>query len=520
MEDTKPKLRLSTPASNVGYAFARVLTSRQFATALLAAVLLSEFGVLFLTASSKRFKYDELLTFHVSSLQPFSLLWRALQTGVDGMTAGYYVIIRLGRMLPDDPFVTLRLPSILGYLMTLLGSDWFVSKRLPLSAGLAAVLLITLSPFRECALEARSYSLLVGCLAIAAVCWQRIGERRFMTALFALFLALAVSSHHLAVVTIFCFGIAELAWTLLSRRIRWRVWGACLLAAAPFFMSLPLLLHFRDVFGKHFWSLPSWSMTYLTYGDYLGLDATLALVLILFFVLMAGGSLMRGIRQPRDGIGFTLPEIVLVSGFLLYPALLVVLTKLLGSGYTSRYGWPGILGLVFGSLYLLQNIWRRPLSVYLLAALLIAFAVQGIGNFRMPRNADTARADQRWVRLAALSRSEPGVPVAIGNPMRYLEADEYAPPELRDRLRMVVDSDIATSLGWSDTPDKTNSLLAQFIPLRVESLAKFQLAHPKFILYSGGDWLTQYLVENRYHLFLLATENDGSALYVAERSER
>ncbi len=75
-------------------------------------------------------------------------------------------------------------------------------------------------------------------------------------------------------------------------------------------------------------------------------------------------------------------------------------------------------------------------------------------------------------------------------------------------------------MGWSDTPDKTNSLLAQFIPLRIESLTKFQLAHPKFILYSGGDWLTQYLVENRYHLFLLATENDGSALYVAERSER
>src|SRR5271167_829888 len=144
MEDVKAKLELSS----AGYACARVMTSPRVASALLVTVLVSEFSVLFLRASRKLFWYDELFTFHVSKLHPFSLILGALRAGVAPMPPGYYVMVRLGGMLPGDPLVTFRLPSIFGYLLTLLGIYWFVRKRLPLSAGLAAVVLITLSPFR------------------------------------------------------------------------------------------------------------------------------------------------------------------------------------------------------------------------------------------------------------------------------------------------------------------------------------------------------------------------------------
>ena len=521
MEDVKSKLKVSALADRAGHACARVMTSPRFASALLVTILVSEFSILFLNASRKPFWYDELLTFHVSSLQPFSSFWRALKAGVDGMPPGYYVLIRVARILPANPHVTLRLPSILGYLLSLLGVYWFARKRLPAIAGLIAVVLITLSPFRSYALEARSYSLLVGFLAISAVLWQRIDEKRFMTPLFAVFITLAASCHPLAVVTLSSFGAAELTWTLLSRRIRWRVWAACLLATSPFFISLPILLHYRNVFGKTFWSRPSWSMAVRTYGAYMGLDDKLAFVLILFFGLVVGDSLLRMMGQPREGMReheFAPPEIILVSGFLFYPALLVVLTRLLGSGYTPRYGWPVILGLVLGSSYLVRTIWLKPSPAYLLVALLIAFAVQGGKEFRTLYKASPTRVDERWTRLAELSSTEPSIPVVIGDPRAYLEAAQYSPPELGDRLVEVVDADIATRLVKSDTPDKTNRLLAQFIPLHVEDLAAFQAAHQKFILRSGGDfdWFTQYLVEGRYHLRLLSKDADNS-LYLAER---
>src|SRR5262249_26331675 len=167
----------------------------QFAPALLATVLVWEFGVLLFEASRKRFWYDELLTFNVSSLEPFSFFWRALKAGVDGMPPTYYLLVRISRMIPGHPQVTLRLPSIVGYLMTLAGVYWFARKKLPAIAGLVAALVITLSPFREFAIEARSYSLVVGFLVISAVLWQRIDTARFMTPLFAIFLTLAVSCH-------------------------------------------------------------------------------------------------------------------------------------------------------------------------------------------------------------------------------------------------------------------------------------------------------------------------------------
>jgi hypothetical protein len=212
------------------------------------------------------------------------------------------------------------------------------------------------------------------------------------------------------------------------------------------------------------------------------------------------------------------PEIILVSGFLFHPALLVVLTKLLGGGYVYSYGSPAILGLVLGSAYLVRTIWLKPSSAYLLVALLIAFAVQGGSKFWELYKATPTRVDERWTRLAELSRSEPSIPVVIGSPLAYLEAAQYSPRELRDRLVDVADTDISTRLTGADTPDKTNRLLAQFIPLHVEDLAAFQAANQKFILHSGGsfDWFTQYLVERRYHLRLLFSDA-GSSIYVAER---
>ncbi|MBV8894530.1 MAG: hypothetical protein JO266_21570, partial [Acidobacteria bacterium] len=192
---------------------------------------------------------------------------------------------------------------------------------------------------------------------------------------------------------------------------------------------------------------------------------------------------------------FSPPEIILVTGFLFYPAFLVVLTKLVGSaGYHPRYGLPGILGLVLGSVYLVRTTWFKSSYAYLLAALLFGFAIQGHKDFRMLK-ADSTKVDERWTRLAELSRSEPSLPVVVADPLAFLEATEYAPPELRDRLVQVADP-------------KAHPLPTQFIPSHTEDLATFQATHQNFIFRSGGsfDWLTQYLLAGGYHLSLLSRD--------------
>jgi hypothetical protein len=75
----------------------------QVASTLFVVVLVWEFDVLFFEASKTLFWYDDLLTFGVSILQPFSFFWRALKAGVCGMPVGYYLLVRVARILHGDP---------------------------------------------------------------------------------------------------------------------------------------------------------------------------------------------------------------------------------------------------------------------------------------------------------------------------------------------------------------------------------------------------------------------------------
>jgi Dolichyl-phosphate-mannose-protein mannosyltransferase len=515
-------LKPSPLAVRARYVFDQVRTSARFTSALLLTILILELAILFLRASRKPFFYDELVTLHVSKLHPFSVLYKALLLGVDGMTPGYYALARLASRLPGDPQITLRLPSILGYILTLLGVYWFARRRMPAIAGLVAVFLITLSPFREISLHARCYSLLVGFLSISAAIWQRIDQKRFMTPLFALFLTLAVSSHHFAVAAISAFGAAELTWTILSYRIRWRVWLCYMLAFCPLLWDLPLILHFRELVGNHFWSPTRWSMAFTTYAECIGINWKLALALVVFFGMTIGQFLLRILVRLREQIlepDFWLPEIVLVGGLLFYPALLVAITKLVGnSGYTPRYGLPAILGLVLGSVYLARAIWLKSCSIYVLVALLIVFALNEIADLHILYKTRSTRLNERWTNLVGPSHDKDRVPIVIADGMRYIEAATYAPAELRDRLVTVVDEHTAARLiGW-DTVDQENLILAKFVPLRVKELAPFLAANPRFLLYSGGDadWFTEYLVHSKYDLSLLLIDSGGS-LYIVER---
>src|SRR6516225_6847798 len=58
-------------------------------------ILATECILLLLQARNRPLWYDELLTYHVSSLQPFSLLYQALDAGVDTMPPAYHMVVRL-----------------------------------------------------------------------------------------------------------------------------------------------------------------------------------------------------------------------------------------------------------------------------------------------------------------------------------------------------------------------------------------------------------------------------------------
>jgi hypothetical protein len=486
--------------------------------AILIVVLGWESAVLYFQALGRVFWYDEMLTLNVSSLKPFSTLWAALRAGVDGMPVGYYLVVQLARRLPVDPHVALRLPSILGYILTLVGVYFFTRRRFSGVAALASVLFISLSPFRIYALEGRSYALLVGFLAIAACLWQRVGAWRLATPIFALFLTMAVACHHLAVVSISCFLLGELLWAFQSGRIRWGVCAACLVATVPFLINLPLLMHFKSVFGKHFWHPSSWSEMTATYGGYLGLTGFIATGLVAFLGIALGNSILEALRSPGGQLRdcFSPSEMMLIIGLLFYPAALAALTKIMGSGYVARYGWPVILGITLGLVHLFRP--SRLSSIMLLTALAATFFLQS--NFERKFVFKTARAGEEgvWNRLAEFSRDEPGIPIAVGG-FDFLSAAEYAPAEIHDRLVDVADPGMSVRLHGSDSVDKANELLAQFVPIRTQDLATFNASHPRFVMYSrdgNSEWFIRYVLKEKYSLKMLSEDN-GKFIFIVQR---
>ncbi|MGJ5815079.1 hypothetical protein [Paludibaculum fermentans] len=515
---------ISSPAKakGSGSTLARIAASPRLAPAILAILVAWELLILPLAAGRTFFWYDELFTVHVSTLKPFSLIWKALYEGADGMTPPFHAILQVVRVLPLDPMVTLRIPSILGYLLTLCGVYWFTRKRLTGSASLVAVLLIALSPFRGYALEARCYALFVGLLAVAACFWQRIGEKPRFVPLFGVVLAMAVSCHHLAVASISIFGFAELVWSLLNRRVRWGVWIACVLAGAPFLISVPIAMHYREAFGTHFWSLPKWGTFLSTYQLYLGGEVNWALILSLLLVggvLFALPGVLRRHRAREAEAGFSLPELALICAFAIYPAWLVLLAMAGRSGYVPRYGLPAMIGLALGVVYLLRPVWRHGHAVVLPGALLIFFLVRAGFEVSWVAEHDPRASTGYWAKLIEISRQEPNIPIVVTPSSLYLEADEYAPAELKSRLVNVVDSESSVRFTGTDTLDRSNQVLARFIPLHVVQLGSFQAGNPKFILFAGPaefDWLTPYLKQHGVPLKPIVLNADLS-LYIAGR---
>ncbi len=497
---------------------------RYWTVALLIFIVVAESVALCLTAQGQFFWYDELLTVYTSSLHPFAMLWQALQTGVDSMPPAFYAFILLARNLSGKAELVLRLPSIAGYVLALLGVYWFAARRVQPAFAAIATLLLALSPFRDFALQARPYTLLVGFLAMAAVFWQRIEEKPWAWSLFACFLSLAAAVHHLAVMTVACFVAAELAVVYSSRRLRLGVWVGCFVAVIPFLFTLPVLLHFRQVFGTHFWARANPAMALTTFSEIFGLSVHIARVCILVLLTLLSSTLWATrcrVREEAQMDGFRPAETVLVCAFLLYPCALIALATIEGGGYADRYGWPAILGFALGSASLLQFNRTKPVVSYcLIGALLMAFLLRSAHDVRSAINDFNGRPTPAAgsSQLLRASRARPNVPVVIGEATKFLETLHYAAPDLKSRLVEIIDDAAILRFDGTDSAAINNQLLSQYRPLRIEDAQLFLRQNSRFLLHCwrSTSWLLPYLGENHYRLTLVEAGIDGNT-YLAER---
>jgi hypothetical protein len=477
-------------------------------------------------ARSRPFWYDDVVTIDVASLGDLAQQRAALSDGVDSQPFGYFLLLRVANTLPLPAHVRYRLPSIGAYVAAILAAFLLIQRRYGGTAALLAATLVATSPLPSGAEVVRSYVLLVGFVGASAVCWQRVSQSRWFVAGLWLFLTGAVASHHFGLVAIGCLAVPELVENAMARRVRWPVWVVFLLATTPFIVGLPTLLHFREVFGEHFWSRASLDQIPQTYSALATISGRVVAWLAL---VVAGGAALShyfGFRGPR-GTDMdrpridpsSLPDLVMMVMLALYPIWLVVPTWLAGSAYVARYAEPAVIGLAATGVVLLRSI-ARPWTVGAVCfgclAVFFSGEIDRLHSWLGPVPPVVTLADRLHGRFPS-SGPDAALPIVIADGLDYIPLVYYSAGTPTSRYVHLADPDVAIRMMGADTLDRTDILLSHIVPMRVERLQEFLASHDRFFLYasrSAFSWLPRYLTQANYRLTLLS--DDGSVAYLVE----
>ena len=431
-------------------------------------------------ATTKPFWFDEFLTLTVSSLPNLKAVWGALSRGLDSPPPVFYVVEREFIGLLQNKQIALRLASILAFPCTLLCIFVYVKKRSGEAIGLiCALLLLLTSLFHSHAVDARPYSMMIACVAIALVCYQRVPSPVW-TVMLGLSLMLAESFHYYAVFSMIPFGVAEFVYFFSTRRFRWPVWVALALGPAPLLIFWPLLSNLRALYGLHYWAHYSLSSIPLTYGSFFLTGGAFGFALVAVCATgVVGARLLPTKEAPNESIGRDPAEASLLLTLLLLPFPTALATHLMHGVMVDRYVVASVLGVAL-SLACVMALARG--RVVLIFAVFILSTI-ALHEFTFWRAAHSLRLDNPASPVEALVQKagHTDLPVVISDGTTYLQMAYYASPESKKRFVFLQDGQKAVQYSGTDSVDKGVDILQSYAPLQVEPLSQFIAAHRTFL---------------------------------------
>jgi hypothetical protein len=468
--------------------------------------------------------FDEICTWIVSRQPTVGDIWRVLSRGADGQPPLFYWLTRASLASLKYESVAIRLPEILAFGCLLACLFIYAKKRTSGPAALfcAALPLLTMlyDPF---GVEARPYTILMAFIAFACVCYQRAPEKRWMI-LMALSLAAAECFHYYSIFALFAFALAEISFWLQTKRFRLSVWVALFCTLPPIAICWPLLSIVRNIYGKHYWAMPSirtalsfyaWTFHFVIRS--FTLDAALSIGLVAACISL----LFPKIRKERFSDPH-LNEHVLVVGFLALPFAALVALKLTHGGMDNRYILPSALAFPLGACYLVPRS-NRAIAAALCGLLLTGIVIQEIGFWKSPRGHLNTESSPAVPIVDLVGQAgHPELPVVVSEGFVYLQLAYYAPKPALGRFVSVADPDEAVKYTGTDAIDKNLLILASCYPLHVEMFSSFSAKHRQFLLYSGGgswDWWHDRLVHDG-HMVTTAASDGDRRVYLVDLDKR
>lgn len=492
--------------------------------ALFAAIYFLGFGLI---ASKSVVTNDELFTLYISRLPTFRNVWAALATGAEQTPPLFYAISRADIRLLGTSGVALRLPEMLAFALMCACLYCIVARRTSAIYGLLAALLPFMTTAFNYTFDARAYALVLGFSALGLLCWLWAADGRHRTlalAGLAVSMAAAISSHYYAVLCLVPLGLGEVARSLRRKRIDAKVWVALLLALSPLVAFLPLIESARR-FAPHFWSKPHWSSMAYFYEHFLLTPSAVPLMAVFLVVV-----LFAEFRQPRvDSEGVRISsnvpshEIVAVIGYLLIPAVGVILAKTVIGAFSDRYALPAVIGLsaaiAWGLYSLLEG--RSAMACGLALLLCTLLAVKELQTYRRALAGRSLQA----ATYAFLEANAPGdAPIIISGPMDFTELTYKAPAELAGRLIYVADPRLAFQYTGTDDAEKGLVEMKSWAGLKVRPYNAFVASGKKCYIYAvdypdQNQWIIRGLRAANWNVELKQWQN-GMILFSAAPETR
>jgi 4-amino-4-deoxy-L-arabinose transferase-like glycosyltransferase len=444
----------------------------------LTAVASLAFLWLTLVTARKPYWMDEVLAVWTARRGSLGAVWEALRQGAEFSPPLYHVLLRaiLAAGL-DDP-VILRLPSILAIVVVALAAFVLVRRRFPLPLACLALVFCLSGLLFTFAIQVRPYAAVAACFALACTLWDGpagrpvSGRRAFGI---AVLLALAVGMHFYAILLAAALGLMELVWMLRHRRIRWPVILALLAAAASLLPWLPIMraasaYNHGDTAAPGYYARPTLERLIGTYVEMAGGNEFLPPVPLGILLAAAGARLLAG-RRADAPTG----DLDIVTGVTCaIPLLVFGFAAVVTGTFNARYVIVTVLGV---SLLVVQGIAAHRRSR------VIACALIGIATAALLWTAARPWVFRREAAIDVVARAPEGLPIAIGNAMRFLEIYDGVDRATRERLTFLQVPDL------SHSPDPTNDHQVERwgridAALPIAPMDTFLAAHPEFLLYT------------------------------------
>ncbi len=452
-------------------------------------------------ATARPLWHDELFTYYIAQARTFGQMLQQTRT-IDLNPPLYYAAARLVfKFLPPSAF-SVRLPSMIAFLLATICLYFFVRRRLTPIYGLLAALVLLGSLYKSYAVEARPYAFILAFLGIAALGWQRaiqdVNRSRWRGLLLMILGAIGMLlSHVLAAIAYGGFFVAELARFLDRRKTDWLLWICLVVPISPGFLFLPLIRNhstgiFPSAFQASFLGLvESYGRLWISVGT---LFASAVIVIVLFANQDVAPSARKG------GSGFTIAEGAFAAYLIFVPTVIAVIFMASHSAYFDRYGIPAIFGASILVPWFIATWTRTNRLSGVLAAFVFAFGVvppvalvtYGKKLIHKPEPHSYAVTGDSPVHFTQV---EQDLPFVDASGLTFLEMDSREDGAFLSRVYYLTDPQLALKYSHATIFDGFGALKHIF-PIRANAVPyrQFLQQHSKFLVYGTLDYPEDWLL--------------------------